>query len=206
MKVDAGEAEATRSRQLTWAAIRRSLQGREPARIEDPSIRWAAVAVVLRGDDSSQEVLLIRRADDANDPWSGQVGFPGGRAEPGDPDLVATAVRETMEETGLDLAADGQLLGRLDDIQALARMQRLDLAIAPFVFRLDGAPEHVPNEEVASLHWVPLAHILDTSNHSEMEYPEEGAAAHRFPCLLLEGLVVWGLTYRMLEGLARLIG
>ena len=75
------------------------------------------MALVLRDAERGMELLFIRRAEDPKDPWSGQIAFPGGRAEPGDDHLQATAVRETLEETRLDLASAGECLGALDEVQ-----------------------------------------------------------------------------------------
>src|SRR3989442_10873051 len=80
------------------------------------------------------EALFIRRAQRADDPWSGQVALPGGRRDAGDADLFATAVRETREETGIDLAG-AERLGRLDDLYP--RTPTLPpVVVRPFVFAL----------------------------------------------------------------------
>jgi 8-oxo-dGTP pyrophosphatase MutT (NUDIX family) len=157
------------------------------------------VAVVLREGPTGFELLFIRRAEADGDPWSGQMGFPGGRAEP-EEDLATTAVRETAEETGIDLGARGEFLGTLDEVRAMARMQPMDLAITPHVFRLEGAVEFVPNPEVKSLHWLPLDELLGPLRQSMMDYEYQGTAL-QFPCLRFDGLVIWGLTYRMFMGL-----
>jgi len=68
-----------------------------------PDARPAAVALVLLDGPQGIEILLIKRAERADDPWSGQIALPGGRYDVGDRDLEATAVRETREETGVDL-------------------------------------------------------------------------------------------------------
>lgn len=83
--------------------------------------RRAAVAAVLRFDRGRPEVLLMKRAEHPGDRWSGHVSFPGGREEDHDPDLLTTALRETHEELGLDLDASARLLGRLDDVRAVAK-------------------------------------------------------------------------------------
>src|SRR5262245_25433216 len=102
--------------------------------------RFAAVAAILRDRGGEAEVLLIRRAKKATDPWSGHMAFPGGRQDPEDLDLLHTAVRETKEEIGLDLLPDRNLVGRLDDLAAIVRGNRVGLVIAPFVFAIDGDP------------------------------------------------------------------
>jgi 8-oxo-dGTP pyrophosphatase MutT (NUDIX family) len=133
------------------------------------------------------------------------MGFPGGRTEPDDADIEATAVRETREETGLDLAADGERLGALDEVKALARGRPVDLVIAPFVFRLrrrlDGAPSH----EVVSLHWLPLERLLSPASRSTLQYQYEDNLLE-LPCLRIDGLLIWGLTYRMFESLSHAMG
>lgn len=182
-------------KKTSWDEVRFALGSRSPARVPDPVSARAAVAVILREGPAGFEILFIRRAEADGDPWSGHMGFPGGRAEPGE-ELAATAVRETLEETGIDLAAHGELLGVLDEVRAMARMQALDLAITPFVFRLQGPAEFVPNPEVTSLHWLPLDELRGPRWESTMEYAHQGSTL-RFPCLRFEELVIWGLTYRM---------
>ena len=69
----------------------------------------AAVVLALRGEALDAEALFIVRATDERDPWSGHVALPGGREEPGDADLLETALRELREETGLEVGV-GPLL------------------------------------------------------------------------------------------------
>jgi len=158
----------------------------------------AAVAVIVRpGAAEGLDVLLIRRAEHPRDPWSGQMAFPGGRAEPDDADLSATARREVSEEIGLDLQRDGELLGALDGLQALARMRPMDLTIQPFVFSLHAPAVAEAREEVTSVHWLPLEQLLGETARS-IHKRRYGGQTQRFPCLRVDGLVIWGLTYRML--------
>jgi 8-oxo-dGTP pyrophosphatase MutT (NUDIX family) len=84
------------------------------AKVHDDT-RLAAVAAVLRVVEGTVELLFIKRSEHEGDPWSGHMAFPGGRHEPHDASLEATACRETMEELSLDLSR-GRLLGRLDDL------------------------------------------------------------------------------------------
>jgi 8-oxo-dGTP pyrophosphatase MutT (NUDIX family) len=184
----------------SWDDLGRALARRDPVLV-GADVPRAAVALVLRdGGPAGPELLFIRRAEHEEDPWSGHMGFPGGRAEPEDPSLEATAVRETLEETGLDLARSAVRLGALDEVHAVARGRPVDLAIAPFVFRLteriDGAPSH----EVVSLHWLALERLLAPETRSTLQYDHEGTLLE-LPCLRIEGLVIWGLTYRMFDSL-----
>ena len=179
--------------------LQRALAFPPPLHVEDPSLSRAAVALVMRDGAAGLDLLFIRRAEDEADPWSGQMGFPGGRAEPGDRDRRATAVRETLEEVGLDLAGD-EFLGALDEVRAMARMRPQDLVIAPHVFRLRPPAETNPGPEVASVHWLPLDEIRQERWLATMDYAHQGATL-QFPCLRYDGLLIWGLTFRMFMGL-----
>ncbi len=189
---------------LTWARIGAALAARPPARVTEPVAARAAVALILREGGEGLDILLIRRADHPQDPWSGQMAFPGGRAEPGDRDLEYTAIRETVEEIGVDLAVSAECLGTLDEVRAMARMRPVSLTILPFVFRLTGPVEPAPGSEVRRVHWMPLDVLLAAERRSVMDYAQEGATL-QFPCLRVEDVVIWGLTYRMLVGLGERI-
>jgi 8-oxo-dGTP pyrophosphatase MutT (NUDIX family) len=186
---------------VDFARVRAALALRPAERVTDAVRGRAAVAIILREGAEGLEALFIRRAEHPRDPWSGQVAFPGGRSEPGDEDLEATARRETLEEIGLDLATDAELLGPLDEVRAMARLRPMDLSIMPFVFRLRRAVPTTLSPEVTSLHWLPLRALLDPAAASTTEYVHE-ATTLRFPSLDVGGLVIWGLTYRMFTGLA----
>jgi 8-oxo-dGTP pyrophosphatase MutT (NUDIX family) len=169
---------------------------------DDPPIRdedrvQAAVSLVLRGKENL-EVLLIKRARSERDPWSGHMAFPGGRRDDTDAEMVDTAVRETLEETGVDLAADGARLGDLDTVSpSSVRLPRL--TIYPFVFGvLHDATARVASREVDRVLWVSLDHLRSPGVHGNVEIELPGGT-RSFPCFHVEGEVVWGLTYRIMS-------
>lgn len=162
----------------------------------DPDFLQAAVTVVIRANDHL-DLLLIKRARSERDPWSGHMALPGGRRDREDPDLERTAVRETLEETGLDLDALGLSLGRLDEI-APGSVRLPKLTIAPFVFGVPaGAAARVASREVDAVHWVPLDELRAPETHGHVDIPLPGGS-RTFPCYRVVGEVVWGLTYRIL--------
>lgn len=167
----------------------------------------AAVALVLReaNNGTGVEILLIRRAERSGDPWSGHMAFPGGREEPGDESLLATAIRETREELSLDLTRAGRVVGRLDDLPAMARGRRVPMTIAPFVFELTSDAELVYDSgEVAEAIWAPIEPLLRGRLQTTFEYDFDGRKV-QLPAHDVDGRIVWGLTYRMLENLFALI-
>lgn len=180
----------------TWTSIAAALASRPPAGVAEVVSQRAAVALVLREAEGGLELLFIRRAEDPRDPWSGHTAFPGGRSEPEDADLVATAMRETSEELGLDLGQDAERLGALDEVQAVSRMRRLDLAISPFVFRLRRPVRLEPSAEVRSVHWLSLEDLVSERHRSTMTHEHQGEV-FELPCLRIGDLVIWGLTFRM---------
>ena len=157
----------------------------------------AAVALIVRAAPEL-EVLLIKRADSERDPWSGHMALPGGRRDDDDRTLLATALRETMEEVGLDLERHARLLGRLGDVGP-ASPTTPRLMVTPFVFGIaEEASAHVASPEVAEVLWIPLGELRSPAVHSTVQIPLPGGA-REFPCYRVAGEVVWGLTYRMLE-------
>jgi len=157
----------------------------------------ASVALVLRAREPL-ELLLIKRATSERDPWSGHMALPGGRREDVDADLEATARRETLEETGVDLeAANATSLGRLDDVAPSSpRLPRL--TVAPFVFGVPRHVEaHVASREIERVFWLPVDELRAPGTHGEVEIPLPGGP-RRFPAFHVFGENVWGLTYRIL--------
>jgi 8-oxo-dGTP pyrophosphatase MutT (NUDIX family) len=179
------------------ARLKQRLAAHQPVADEgDASLIWAAVAVVLV--PSPDAVLLIRRAERAGDPWSGHMALPGGRRDPADQDLVATAVRETFEEVGLRLDR-GDLLGGLDDV--VPRTPVLPpIAVRPFVFGLADRPELTPNPEVAGVRWVHLDHLLHPETYHSARLEIRGEP-REFPAYRVDESIVWGMTERILTGL-----
>jgi 8-oxo-dGTP pyrophosphatase MutT (NUDIX family) len=156
----------------------------------------AAVALVVRGRERL-EVLLIKRARRESDPWSGHMAFPGGRWDQTDDSLLTTAVRETIEETGVDLDELGVHLGRLEVVRPeSARLPRM--SITPHVFGVPAdTPARAASAEVEAVHWVALDTLRDPATQGEVEILLPGGA-RTFPCLRVVDDIVWGLTYRIL--------
>ncbi|EOD03685.1 hypothetical protein EMIHUDRAFT_224375 [Emiliania huxleyi CCMP1516] len=125
--------------------------------------RRAAIAAVFRTHQGREQVLFIRRAVNPRDPWSGNVALPGGRQDAADGgDDEATAIRETLEETGLDLRTPHwERLGRLvEDRIAGGGPKSLAVAMYGFAARSEGGESHVAltlqPTEVAAAWWYEL--------------------------------------------------
>lgn len=165
-----------------------------PARIDLEGARQAAVAAVLT---PQLELVFMRRSEHPSDPWSGHLSFPGGRRDPGDVDLLATAHRETLEEVGVDLKR-AELLGELDEARTVG--VRSPLVIRPFVFSLTSEPTFDTNEEVASMHRLSLSTLLDGAGRGPMEHPWRRGTA-TLPRVDFDGVRLWGLTLHIVDDL-----
>jgi 8-oxo-dGTP pyrophosphatase MutT (NUDIX family) len=165
-----------------------------------PTTKVAAVAVILRTAGISTEVLVIERAAHEHDPWSGHLAFPGGRVEPLDESLLHTALRETREELGFDLAQYGRLLGPLAQLQAKTPGVG-SLIVAPFAFALESMPILEPDpHEVARTFWVPLGPLLRGERDTSIDIARD-SQRYTLPGYQVEDRVLWGLSYRMLRTL-----
>ena len=142
------------------------------------------------------EILFIERATREGDPWSGHIAFPGGKRDPSDASLLATAVRETREEVGLGLP-ESALVVRLEDFFAHSNGYQ----VAQFVFALEGdGGVLVPNREVAGLLWTPLRVLVSPENANTFLFVRDGVRLE-FPSVRLGEHVLWGMTYRMTQAL-----
>ena len=170
-----------------------------------PPVRRAAIALVLRlGALREPELLMIKRAEMERDPWSGHVACPGGREEPGDADLSHTAMRETLEETGIDLTRVGRLLGTLDDISPRTPVLP-PMLIRPFVAAVPSTVEIIQSEEVAAAFWVPLAALRETSGWGKGTV-RVGGVPREVETFRHGEYLVWGLTERVLRQLISRLG
>ncbi|HMA24796.1 MAG TPA: CoA pyrophosphatase [Gemmatimonadaceae bacterium] len=167
--------------------------------------RFAAIALVLRSSDVGEpELLMIKRAEVEHDPWSGHIACPGGRMDPGDRDLEHTATRETWEETGIDLVADGRILGTLDDISP--RTPTLPpIVIRPFVAIVKPEVIIVDSPEVAEAFWVPMSAIRETTSWGKAFVPIRGVGERQVDVFRHGQYTVWGLTHRALTQFVELL-
>jgi 8-oxo-dGTP pyrophosphatase MutT (NUDIX family) len=197
--------QASDGNRIGLASIREILALHRHERIGEPRVARAAVALVLADDAEDPEVLFIRRATRDGDPWSGHIAFPGGRRNPDDADMTVTALRETREEVGIDLAAYGEVIGKLDEIRAVARHRTLDLVISPIVFALSGrAPLELDPREVESATWVPLSFLAHPSSRAVHRRTLDGIES-QYPAFRYDEYTIWGLTHRIVESFLEII-
>jgi len=183
------------------ARLTDAFAGNAPVTVEDPSLSRAAVAALLVPDPDA--ILLIRRAERVGDPWSGQMGLPGGRSDPRDFDLLQTAIRETREEVGIEVTP-ADLVGALHDVAP--RSPHLPpLMVRPYVFCLPSRPAVIPNVEVAAHLWVELAALLHPDAYRPVSITI-GSAVREFPAYHVSPIPVWGMTERILAPLVSLLG
>lgn len=182
----------------TIEEITAALAAREPVRADAAAdVRRAAVALVLREAPGGLELLFIRRAVFAGDPWSGQVAFPGGRHEPADESLVHTAMRETHEELGFDLATDGEMIGTLDELHPRTPVLP-PIVVRPFVFVVRSDITLTLSAEVADAFWVPIPVLGHPESSAESAVEVRGMTI-RVPSFRHGDHVIWGMTERMLR-------
>ncbi len=160
--------------------------------------RQSAVLVLFGEGDDGPDLLLIERSSTMNS-HAGQPAFPGGAVDDTDADVVAAALREAEEETGLDPAG----------VHVLATLPELYLPPSGFVvtpvigwWRSPSPVRVVDRGEVARVERVPLAELLDPANRYSVRHP----SGYIGPAFGVRGLVVWGFTAGLLSRLFALVG
>lgn len=188
-----------------FARLQRALAARPAALAErDEPYKEAAVALVLRAVGNDLELLLMRRAAREGDPWSGQIGLPGGRFDAKDASLEHTALRETFEEVGIDLRRDGAVLGQLDELRPRTPVLP-PIIVRPFVCAVHSELRIVANHEVAELRWVRLGELFHPNTRVRTSVRVRDLQM-KVDAYQLGDFTVWGMTERILatfEGIWR---
>jgi 8-oxo-dGTP pyrophosphatase MutT (NUDIX family) len=178
------------------AALVARLAERRAREVHDPTRPQAAVAILLAPDPV--RLLLIRRAERASDPWSGQLALPGGRREAGDADLLATALRETREEVGLAIDRAAHRM-TLDDLAPVIPVLP-PILVRPFVLESREALLPQVSDEVAAVSWVELDRLIVPDTYRLTTLQVRGAPREVEGYHLDEGFL-WGMTERILAPL-----
>ena len=162
----------------------------------------ASVALVLQQNGSGMELFFIERARHPKDPWSGNIGFPGGRWDPADADLRQTAERETMEEVGIDLSA-ARYLGRLSDIVG----HNLPVRVSCFVYGLLQPVQPVLSHEVHDAFWYGFDELTASKRQvsSKVNFDGRQLDAPAIDLGLPDKPVLWGITYRLVSQFRQVI-
>jgi len=162
-----------------------------------PGLRPAGVLVPLRAVDGEVSVVLARRTERVPH-HKGQVCFPGGSRDPGDRDLLATALRESEEELGIR-SAEVNLLGAMEPVPTVTGFY-----IQPFVARIPDGTRFLMNEfEMAEVFDAPLSHFTDFSRYRTAETTFLGKP-YMVYFLDYGRLTIWGATARILHDLGEL--
>ena len=163
----------------------------------------AALVLVYPGLDGEAHLVLTERVDYGGDHHSGEVSLPGGKADPADADAIATALREAIEEVGLDLLDAGvAVIGSLDALW----IPPSNFLVTPIVAVAARRPAFVPDpREVAAILEAPVAAFLPDVAPVIID-PDPGGRPLRYGAYLVEGRIVWGATASILGQLGAVLG
>ncbi|HEX9190762.1 MAG TPA: CoA pyrophosphatase [Candidatus Deferrimicrobiaceae bacterium] len=179
------------------AALRGALLPLSYAEPAPPGLRPAGVLVPLRCAGGEVNVVLARRTERVPH-HKGQVCFPGGSRDPGDRDLLATALREAEEELGI-LPSDVELLGAMRPVPTVT-----GFFIQPYVARIPDGARFLLNEfEVAEAFDAPLSLFSDFSRYRAAGTTFLGKPYHVY-FLDYGNVTIWGATARILHDLGEI--
>jgi 8-oxo-dGTP diphosphatase len=150
----------------------------------------AAVALLLKLKRGRLYVLFVRRVQNSGDPWSGQMALPGGKREAEDRDLKETVIRETLEETNINLLYHCRFLGVMSAFQS---PRQPEIKVLPFVVLTEDEPSIRLNEkELEEYLWIPVEELVRNRTKVKVSFGE-------FSAFIVGSTIIWGLTYRIVE-------
>ena len=149
---------------------------------------WAAVAVILKRCQEPM-VLVGKRAANPSDPWGGDAAFPGGHYETNDSSLLDTAIRETREETGIDLSK----VGKVAAVLGIEHPRNApELNVLPIVFIVDCNVDAVSlSGEFEYVKWIRLSDIPNLDRVTIVKGNTKRA-------IVVGDMTIWGMTRRIL--------
>ncbi len=160
--------------------------------------RESAVLISFFPKNNQPHLVMIKRAVDKS-VHSGQVSFPGGKAEKSDPSLKHTALREAEEEVGIT-PSKVEVLGKLSDLY----IPPSNFSVTPFVGFLTKEPDFVTNGEVDRLLIINWNHLTNPANTS-LQRLQHRTGSIEAPCYLINGDVIWGASAMILAELIEVI-
>jgi 8-oxo-dGTP pyrophosphatase MutT (NUDIX family) len=165
---------------------------------EDPALRQAAVLILFGEGPDGPDVLLLQRSDELRS-HAGQPAFPGGGVDPGDDGVVAAALREAQEETGVDPSG----------VEVIAVLPELWVppsghAVTPVVAWWRTPSEVGPGDplETAAVARVPIAALVDPANRLSVQH----SSGYIGPAFRVADMLVWGFTAGVLDRLLTVAG
>jgi len=163
--------------------------------------RESAVAVVIYPAENGPSVVLIQRSTYVG-VHSAQIAFPGGKVEDEDPHFLATAMRECMEETQIDLERNARYIGQLSPLF----IPPSRFWVHPFVFVLNEAvPIALQEREAVSSLFLPLQYLCNPQNWTFKDVQNSGGTAYTVPAIELNAHTIWGATAMILSELEYII-
>lgn len=180
--------------------LEKLLRSRFPVKIDDRGdFVHAAVMMILGESPDGLSMLFIKRPESDIDAFSGHMAFPGGKMMEGDESKLATAIRETHEEIGVDLYTSGRVIGELDDINP-NNPRASNYIVTPYLSVLREEVLIVPNlYEVEAALWIPVKHLIDGTNFAVRLRERNGKMVEDY-VYSFGKYIIWGMTGRILHG------
>jgi 8-oxo-dGTP pyrophosphatase MutT (NUDIX family) len=190
----------------TVEELEKILRNRDVVKIDkEQKLVRAAVMVILKDGGLGYSVLFIKRTENEGDVFSGHMAFPGGKMRIADKGTLDTAIRETVEETGIDINKSGTVIGELDDFYP-NNPKANHYVVTPYLSLLEEEVElTLDAAEVADAVWIPIQHLSDPRNHEVRILERNGRVAEDF-VFYYSDYVIWGMTGRILHQFLLLFG